>query len=480
MARRDGGAGPSRRGLVRGEYIPEPFLAFTGGREHVDQKTGLSVFGPASLGSPRHPARVRLGFVGSGASVESARQWFYAAAEGVEGSPSNGLRDFPGSAFDRGLFTDIVQDEGLVERLTQHELADIAKPRALRERFEAALALVSDRVRLLSQRDDPPDVIILALPDELLEHAKTVDYTDPLLGKVHRDFRRAVKAETMRHGVPTQILLQRVSEAEEGARGIDPPAKVAWNLFTSLFYKGKGIPWRPVGLDPDTCYVGVSFFRPLSAEDGTLRTAVAQAFDGNGTGLVLRGPDFRWAVDEGGKSPHLTEEDASKLMELVLARYKEETKQAPARVVVHKTSRFFPAERDGFQAALRSVPQFDLVSVSPTSAIRLVRAGNYPPLRGTLFEVGTVRYLYTTGYIPALDAYPHGHVPSPLQIADHHGDTGLRRIAEEILILTKMNWNSAGFAGTFPITIRFSRLVGDIMREIPAGHDPEPNFRFYT
>lgn len=40
------------------------------------------------------------------------------------------------------------------------------------------------------------------------------------------------------------------------------------------------------------------------------------------------------------------------------------------------------------------------------------------------------------------------------------------------LILTKMNWNSANFSGLMPITIRFSKLVGDILREIPADEEP--------
>jgi hypothetical protein len=167
-------------------------------------------------------------------------------------------------------------------------------------------------------------------------------------------------------------------------------------------------------------------------------------------------------------------------MQLVLRRYREETGQTPARVVVHKTSRFFPAEQDGFQQALKTIGKFDLVAINSTDEVRLVRAGKYPPLRGTLFEVGLTQYLYTTGFIPALNAYPHGHVPSPLQIADHHGDGYPRQLCEEILQLTKMNWNSAGFAGSFPITIRFSRLVGEIMREIPKDRDPEPAFKFYS
>jgi hypothetical protein len=33
--------------------------------------------------------------------------------------------------------------------------------------------------------------------------------------------------------------------------------------------------------------------------------------------------------------------------------------------------------------------------------------------------------------------------------------------------------------GLLPITIKFSGLVGEIMREIPADREPLPQFKFY-
>jgi len=30
-----------------------------------------------------------------------------------------------------------------------------------------------------------------------------------------------------------------------------------------------------------------------------------------------------------------------------------------------------------------------------------------------------------------------------------------------------------------PITLRFSRLVGDILRELPQDQDPEPKYKYY-
>jgi hypothetical protein len=470
---------PGPFSAIRASWRREPMLGFAGGRLHVDAKTGLARFGPASLGSKRHPAEIRIGYVGSGQSIQSARNMFERAAQGLDGDEKKAPR-FPGFLPDRGFFSQLVEPDGAHETITTNEMADLKAIKTKRDRFAQAVQLVSEKVRLVVQGDHALRLIVLALPDELLTLAKTVDYTDEVSGRVHRDFRRALKAEVMRHNVPTQIVLQRVSEAAADSKRVDPPHRIAWNLFTSMFFKGGGIPWKPVGLRPDTCYVGISFHRPMGTTDTTLRSSVAQAFDESGTGLILRGPDFQWDRKKDGPSPHLSGEQARDLLDLVLKRYKDEAKHPPARVVVHKTSRFWDAERDGFQAALSSIREFDLVAVTPTSEIRLMRAGEYPPLRGTLFSVGDLSYVYTTGYIPALKAYPHGHVPAPLQIADHHGDSSLEAIVDEILVLTKMNWNSTTFAGALPITIRFSRQVGNIMREIPPGRDPMPQFAFYT
>lgn len=478
MSRRRYHRKPSELPSITSSYFDEPSLEFGGGRQHVSPKIGITLFGPRSLDHvQRHPSTIKVGFIGSGASNESARAWLASCLPMVEGDDAH--QEFPGYQQDRGFFSALLMNEDWAETITRHDISSVSRIRLFRDRFARALDIVSDKIRLLSQKDQPPDYVVLALPDELLEHCKTVDFHDPLLGDVHRDFRRAVKSEAMKYHLSTQILLQRTSEALPGARNVDHKSRCAWNFFTGLYFKAGGIPWSPTGLVPGTCYVGISFYRPLGTKSRVIRTSVAQAFDEHGDGLVLRGQDFLWDEDRQGRSPHLNEDGARDLIEMVLKRYQDEMKQTPSRVVIHKTSRFWPAERTGFERALESIRHFDLLAVYPTSSIRLLRDGQYPPLRGIHFSVGDLHFLYTTGFIPALNAYPHGHVPSPLQVADHIGDSSIETLLREILVLTKMNWNSASFAGQMPITLRFSRLVGDIMREIPADREPLPQFRYY-
>lgn len=338
--------------------------------------------------------------------------------------------------------------------------------------------LLDRKLEVLTQKDHPLDYVVLVLTEELYRKCRVVDYREKG-SSIHRDLRRAFKTVAMKHRIPTQILLEPTTGRVQSNIKRDHPAKIAWNLFTGMYFKVDGLPWGPVGLPAGSCFVGISFFRPLG-DRSNLRTSVVQAFDDNGEGLVLRGHKFQWDDDE-GRSPHLTSDHASTLVEMVLDRYKLENQNSnPRRLILHKTSRFEPEEQAGFEDVLKKygIP-YDLVSLCPTSEVRLLRKGQYPPLRGTVFSIGEMSYCYTSGYLHSQGRYPHGHVPSPIQVADHVGDTSRTELLREVLTLTKMNWNSANMFGLMPITLRFSRLVGDILREVPDHETPQAKYLYY-
>jgi hypothetical protein len=462
--------------LASTEWFEEPPLLFAGNSVHVDPKIGVPLYGPRSLGTYRHKQEVHVGFVGTAETVDRAQRFLNACAEGVDGDQDHA--PFPGFRPDRGYRCQLRADGSLVELITRRESQDLLAIRNSRQRFETALDLLAERVGLLTQRDHPLDYVLVTLPEDLYKECRSVEYVDRGVGRTYRNLRRAFKASTMRFHKPTQLFRDSTTRLIPTRRQLDHESVIAWNLFTGLYFKVDGLPWGPTCLPPSSCFVGVSFFRPLG-ETSTLRTSVVQAFDENGEGLVLRGHDFHWDDEGEGRSPHLTEELAGALVEMVLDRYERERKQLPQRLVLHKSSRFEDPERSGFEQALRRVRQYDLVALSRNHDVRLVRAGKYPPLRGMAFTVGDVSYLYTTGFLISQDRYPHGHVPSPLQVIDHVGDTARSQLMREVLILTKMNWNSANMAALMPITLRFSRLVGDVLREVPSGETPEPKYRYY-
>jgi len=459
------------------KYLGEPLLSFGNGGTHVDPKFGIARFGPKSLNtSDRHPASLRVGFIGSAITIEQAQEWIEINARGVPGDEDHPA--FPGFASDRGFHTELLFSTRWSEPITRSELDDLLSIRNKRSKFEKCLTLLEEKIRLLSKKDLAPEYVVVALPDTLRSKCGVLDHISNTGGRVHRDLRRAFKAVAMNYRIPTQLADQATIEF----RDPDNPTKIAWNFFTGLYFKGGGMPWGPIGLTPGSCYVGISFYRGLTSSDPKVHTSLVQAFDEHGEGLVLRGPDFVWDEEKHqSRTPHLKAEETFALVNLVLDRYWGEMKQYPQRVVIHKTSRWWLEEAAGCREALRNrVAKYDLVALQGQDSVRLLPVSKYPALRGTRFTVGELDHLYTTGFIPELGQFHGTHVPSPIQIADHLGhDTPREAMLREILVLTKMNWNSSRLGGLMPITVKFARLVGEIMREIPSDVEPQPQQKFY-
>jgi hypothetical protein len=280
----------------------------------------------------------------------------------------------------------------------------------------------------------------------------------------------------MGFSLPTQILLESTFRAS--GRSHQDPATTAWNFCTAIYHKADGHPWRVADAKPGTCYVGVSFYRELSASAANLRTSLAQAFMHTGDGFVLRGKPFSWNP-ESGKTPHLSTADARDLLLDVLAAYERHRKVKPERVVIHKSSRFRPEELQGFKEGLQGITYWDLVALGKRG-IQFLRLGNYPPVRGTWVRFADNDYLlYTQGFVPYLRTYPGMRTPQPQEILERHGTSPADTVLREILALTKLNWNSADFCCDEPITLAFSRRVGEILAELPSSVNPQRDYRFY-
>ncbi len=59
-------------------------------------------------------------------------------------------------------------------------------------------------------------------------------------------------------------------------------------------------------------------------------------------------------------------------------------------------------------------------------------------------------------------------MPVPLEITLQHGDADLALIARDILGLTKLNYNACQLGEGMPITVKFSRAIGEILLANPS------------
>ena len=459
-------------------------------------------FGPVDA-DPLQPRQIKLGIIGSGQTTNGLRGWLTRCEGGLPKKNSrqpNLFPEFPGSGTSGPFKCHFDVEDTNVVAIPHSAISRVVGESNDDTAMRAALDLFTGEIESLSQRDNPPHVILCALPVEIIERVKNNralgdaedeeeerhDYEDVRV----RDFRGALKARAMALRAPIQIIWPTTYDnsavikrkfAELSDRTVQDEATRAWNIFCALYYKGGGRPWRLVR-DPKalaTAFMGVSFYKSL---DGTaLLTSSAQLFDERGDGLVLRGG--RAIEDKVDRHPYLSGDDAHALLAESLAAYRHEHHHFPARLVLHKSSRFHDEERGGFEQALGEcgVDHADLIWLPRYCPIKLFRNGLYPPLRGTSIILDDDQaILYTRGSVDFFRTYPGQSVPRPLWLRIARRDSpSIDQLLSESLTLTKMNWNNTQFDGALPITMKAARQVGDILKYVPEGQTIDPRYRFY-
>jgi argonaute-like protein implicated in RNA metabolism and viral defense len=298
--------------------------------------------------------------------------------------------------------------------------------------------------------------------------------------EIEHDFRRHLKAKCMHLGTPLQLVIEKTIMVTKHVGEQQDTATKAWNFCTALYYKGnKTIPWRLVedSMKLRTCYIGIGFY--WSRDGKTVSSSLAQVFDEFGHGIILRGTPV--SIDKNDRRPYLDEQQAYNLLSEALEEYDRALEHMPARIVIHKSSHFRDGERRGFLQALleKGIRSKDFVAITNTQ-IRLFGDKNYPPKRGTLLTLSESEgVLYTRGTVDFYKTYPGKYVPNPLKVTVYEQDTSLDSLCEEILGLTKMNWNNTQMDGRLPITLECAKKIGDIMKYVSDKEKPQVSYSYY-
>jgi hypothetical protein len=110
---------------------------------------------------------------------------------------------------------------------------------------------------------------------------------------------------------------------------------------------------------------------------------------------------------------------------------------------------------------------------------------NYPIRRGTTVVIDDhTALLWVHGASTALNPGRHyfqgkRRIPAPLVIRRHAGTTDLMTIADEVLGLSKMNFNSFDLYGQLPATIETSRRVARIGALLDRFSDHSYDYRLF-
>jgi len=493
------------------KMLEEPTLCFGKG-EHICPKTGIETLGVYDINDELRKSELRLGFVGSSKGVKALNSWLEYCQSYIDGKGDrlpNLFRGFGGFNESHGFNCKLIYGDRSTRLIENSTFKKIKSIKSFNERISDCVNAYYEEIRFLSE-NRPVDVIICALPDDLFglistrvnkassenkvelnEENEKIDESDFKTVKAkskdekeksdfEHNFRRQLKAKAMHFGVPLQLAREKVFSVDKSPRDIEDAATRAWNFCTALYYKGiKTIPWRLTEEinKPRTCYVGIGFYR--SRDKKVVSTSLAQVFDEYGHGVILRGTPV--AVDKDDRRPYMDEQQAFELLSSALDEYTRALKQAPARVVIHKKSNFRESEVNGFNRALKlkNVNLKDYVTIMPSS-IKLFSYEVFPPPRGSLLILDDNKgVLYTRGFVSYYKTYPGGYVPTPLEIRLFDSEYSIEEVANEILGLTKMNWNNARLEGKWPITLECAERVGDILKYIDINEKPQASYCFY-
>jgi hypothetical protein len=501
-------------------HVEETKLVFANNQISADPKEGLTLFGPANVGG-NSSRTIRVAAISTGEGINTLKAYLETARQRIRPGLNSRKKpydpicfpDFPGANSAASFRVDFVTEPAIQRIIPEDFFQNAVQSPNVSTKLKQVVDLIVAKLKTLADSDPEPDVVVIVLPPCVEKECATVgaafrgqkviltpvqkmikrfekqrlvsgqdflglEYSDPaaaVQGSGYWNLHHALKAHAMSCGLTTQIAWETTLRGDGLTQD---PASAAWNFFTALYYKSNHIPWQLAAVPQNTCFVGVTFYKESPLEGADMQSSLAQVFSGHGEGLVLKGE--KALVDKKrDRKPHLTEPGAQQLLSRALALYQQMHGVKPARVVIHKTSRFWKEELDGFRKALGDIPSHDFLALDRLG-VRFMRVGQKPPLRGTAITLAPRKHIiYTTGYVPQLGDFPGMRVPIPLQIVEHHGESTVETLAREILALTKVNWNSCAFCNGDPITIQFARSVGHILTELPKGVEPQTKYKFY-
>lgn len=116
---------------------------------------------------------------------------------------------------------------------------------------------------------------------------------------------------------------------------------------------------------------------------------MAQIFDELGNSVILRGTPVD--INKDDRRPYLKSEQAYNLLKQALYEYEIALSNSPARLVLHKSSKYNEDELSGFRQAAEEmrINSVDFVTIFDTN-FRLFRDGDYPPYNRYCYSINSV------------------------------------------------------------------------------------------
>lgn len=498
----------------------EPALEFAYGQTTAHPKDGLFLYGPYN--KPNKPKDVRIGVIGTQRGIEYFRTWARQIKGRVDVPPPGKtekkdrlhLANFPG--IEEAFAISFSESDFVFYSVEPNAIDSATRILNLHEAVRKVVDLYVTKVRRhVDNEERHIDVWVFIVPEIVFDRCRPnsrrtglpMEKGDfgkrqqarsrlPLLkGVIDQapeeifddvpDFHRQVKAALLTLA-PSQILRETTLAPDADGfpvRRTQDSATVAWNLVTGLYYKTQPLPpWRLSGVRPSVCYLGL-VYKNLPGDPNGHACCAAQMFLNEGDGVVFRGANGPWQTAE--HEFHLKPPAAKDLIRKVLETYKEQHHEPPKELFIHGQTSFNQEEWRAFEEATPNETNVVGVRIRQTSGeTKLFRDGDYPVLRGTALVLDERNAnLWTTGYVPQLDTYIGPETPTPLFITllrSKYAMPAMKTVLSDLMALTKINYNSCNYNDGLPVTVRFAKMVGEVLTMGSAKGVERQQFKFYV
>lgn len=345
---------------------------------------------------------------------------------------------------------------------------------------------IINRIDLIT-KDEVKKVIVIFIPDRWLQYTSFDEENEQF------DLHDYIKAYCAEKGIATQFIQEDTIKSKLSCQ-------INWWLSLSYYVKSLRTPWILQDLDTRTAFAGIGYSVSNGKSDkNKIVLGCSHIYNSQGQGLKYKlskvEDQLFWDRQE---RPHLSYNDAFRFGLSIKELFYNAMGDLPNRVVVHKRTYYTKDEISGLKDSLLSsgVQELDLIEINFEDDIRFIAtkissegmpvADNFAVARGTcmLFDDYTA-YLWTHGVAssvrnPNLKFYLGGkYIPGPLKVTKHYGNSNIGIIANEILGLTKMNWNSFDLYSQLPATVNSSNEIARIGRLLSKREGVTYDYRYF-